>query len=269
MDIVIPVFNQLAFTRQCLESLQRHTPVAARVIVVDNGSTDGTAEYMRGFPQIKYIRNTENLGCAAAWNQGVNAAVADWVVILNNDVVLAPGWLDGLLAVAENGLDIVSPALREGPLNYEIEPYALEFVRTTGHITRPDMAHGVCFMVRRSVFETIGLFDENFQVGQFEDVDFFERAREAGFKLGATGRSFIHHFGSITQNSLRDNDSTVPPYEEMNRAYFRRKWRLGWARRHWQRIKTNLQLAWWRARERRRCGHSLNERWLHGQLLYH
>lgn len=269
MDVVIPVFNQLAFTRQCLESLQRHTTIAARVIVVDNGSTDGTAGCLREFPQIKVIRNAENLGCAAAWNQGVKAALADWVVILNNDVLLTPGWLEGLLAAADTGLDIVSPALREGPLNYELEPYAGEFVRATGHITRPDMAHGVCFMVRRQVFDTIGMFDENFRVGQFEDADFFERAREAGFKLGATGRSFIHHFGSVTQNSLRDGDPLGPFYETMNRAYYRKKWQLGWWRRHWHRLKMNLQLAWWRANERRRCGHSLNERWLHGQLLYH
>lgn len=269
VDIIIPAFNQLAFTRQCLESLQRHTHAAARVIVVDNGSQDGTAEFLRGLPQMKVIRNAENLGCAAAWNQGVNAAVADWVVILNNDVVLTPGWLEGLLAAAENGLDIVSPALREGPLNYELEPYACEFVRAAGDVTRPDMAHGVCFMVRRRVFESIGLFDENFRVGQFEDADFFQRARQAGFKLGATGRSFIHHFGSVTQNALRGESKVVSPYEAMNRAYYRRKWRLGWFRRHAQKLKTRLQLAWWRARERRRCGHSLNERWLHGQLLYH
>src|SRR5579883_3442320 len=107
VDVVIPVFNQLAFTRQCLESLQRHTVLAVRVIVVDNGSTDGTAEYLRGCSHIKLIRNSENLGCAAAWNQGVKAAVAQWVVILNNDVVLTPGWLEGLLGAAETGLDIV------------------------------------------------------------------------------------------------------------------------------------------------------------------
>lgn len=267
VEIIIPVFNQLAFTRQCLESLQRQTHGAVRTIVVDNGSTDGTPEFLRSYPNITVIRNPQNLGCAAAWNQGIRASIAEWVVILNNDVVLTPGWLEGLLSAAED-LDIVSPALREGPLNYEPDSYAIEFVRAAGHIVRPNLPHGICFMVRRRVFDVVGVFDENFHVGQFEDADFFQRAREAGFKLGATGRSFIHHFGSVTQNALRENPG-VSVYEAANREYFRSKWKLGWGRRHWRRLKRQMQIMWWRARERRDCGHSLNERWLHGQLLYH
>ena len=267
--IIIPVFNQLAFTRQCLESLHRHHRVPSEAIVIDNGSTDGTGEYLSTDLQLELIRNSKNLGCAAAWNQGVKASAAEWVAILNNDVVLTAGWLEGLLAAAsDEGLDIVSPALREGPLNYDLEPYAREFIQTTGQVTRPGVAHGICFLVRRRVFDVIGWFDENFRIGQFEDADFFQRAQRAGFKLGATGRSFIHHFGSVTQNSIRQAKA-ASPYEAQNRVYYRKKWGLTWPRRHLQRLQTNLRLAWWRARERRQYGHSLNERWLHGQLLYH
>lgn len=269
VDIIIPVFNQLHYTRQCLESLRQHTPISARTIFVDNGSTDGTAEYLRGIQHLKVLRNSENLGCAAAWNQGVKASTSDWIVILNNDVLLTPGWLEGLLAAAKDGLDIVSPALREGPLNYELDSYALEFVRVAANMSRPNQPHGVCFLVHRGVFDAIGLFDENFRIGQFEDADFFQRAREAGFKLATAGRSFIHHFGSVTQNSLRSDNEVVSPYEGQNRAYFRQKWRLGWFRRHWQRMATNTQLARWRAQERRISGHSLHERWRDGQLFYH
>jgi GT2 family glycosyltransferase len=190
------------------------------------------------------------------------------VAILNNDILLTPGWLDGLLAAAtQSGLDIVSPAVREGPLNYDPEVYGREFVRAAGNAIRLGVVHGICFLTRRRVFETIGLFDENFRIGQFEDADFFHRARQAGFKLGTTGRSFIHHFGSVTQNCLRQS-KVVPFYEAKNRAYYRRKWQLAWHRRYLQRIKAKGLLIWWRARERRQSGHSLNERWQHGRLIY-
>lgn len=270
VEIIIPVFNQLAFTRRCLESFFRHPPLASsRVVVIDNGSTDGTAGYLKTFPQIEIINNGQNLGCAAAWNQGFRATGSEWVAFLNNDVVLPECWLDGLLAAAQaEHLDVVSPAMREGPLNYELEIYTREFIQTAGKLIRPNVAHGVCFVVRRRVFEVIGLFDENFRIGQFEDADFFQRARVGEFKLGVTGRSFIHHFGSVTQDSIR-NRKDVSPYEESNRAYYRKKWKLGWAKRHWQRLKSNSQLTRWRAEERRVSGHSLHERWIDGELVYY
>jgi len=267
VEIVIPVFNQLAYTQGCLESLRRSAGVAARIVVVNNGSSDGTAEYLDADSGVDVIHNSENRGCAAAWNQGVRAGTADWVVVLNNDVLLTPGWLEGLLMSAEaEGLDVVTPAMREGLLNYELEPYAREFVKAAAGAIRPDVADGVCFMVRRRVFEVIGLFDENFRIGVFEDTDFFERARQAGFKLGTTGRSFIHHFGSVTQKSIRQS-KTCGPYEEENRVYFRRKWQLNQIQRWINRFKRKAHAARWSAVERRKFGHTLRECWRRGRLV--
>ncbi|MDB6111162.1 MAG: hypothetical protein JWR69_2912 [Pedosphaera sp.] len=269
VEIVIPVFNQLAYTRGCLESLRRSAGMAARIVVIDNGSSDGTAEYLAGDPGIDVIHNSENRGCAVAWNQGVKSGRADWVVVLNNDVLLTPGWLEGLVTSAEaEGWDIVTPAMREGLLNYELEPYARAFVGAAAGAVRPDVADGVCFMVRRRVFEAIGLFDENFRIGVFEDTDFFERARRAGFKLGTTGRSFIHHFGSVTQKSIRQSQ-TCGPYEQENRIYFRKKWQLNQIQRWIKRFKRKTRAAWWSALERRQFGHTLRESWRRGRLVYH
>ena len=123
-------------------------------------------------------------------------------------------------------------------------------------------------MVRRCVFEKVGLFDETFRIGQFEDADFFLRARRAGFRLATTGRAFIHHFGSVTQKALRSAGSPRP-YEAENRAYFRQKWSLGWWRRRRRRMVATVQAAWWRGRERWRSGHTLNEKWINGRMAYH
>ena len=268
VEIVIPVFNQLECTQLCLESLRRHTGLRAGTVVIDNGSTDGTAEYLSTRTDITVISNARNCGCAAAWNQGVRACRADWVVVLNNDVVLTAGWLEGLLTAAKTeAWDIVTPAIREGLLNYDLESYAREFVESAAGAMRPDVADGVCFMVRRRVFERIGLFDENFRVGVFEDTDFFERARQAGFKLGTTGRSFIHHFGSVTQKCIRQVN-LYGPYEEENRQYFRKKWGLNQIQRWIKRFQRKRRTARWSALERRQYGHTLYERWQRGRLTY-
>lgn len=257
IDIVIPVLNQLHYTKQCLRDLFANTS-GINIIVINNGSTDGTLEYLASLPSLTTINNDTNRGCAAAWNQGIKAGQSPWVVILNNDVLLPKGWLEGLLAYAEEtGTDIVSPGMRGRACDYDFENYAEDFMKAMSKTSRRGEAHGVCFMVRRDVFEKIGYFDENFRIGQYEDADFFLRAKLGGFTLAITGRSFIHHFGSVTQNTLR-NDKATKPYEAENRAYFRQKWRITWIKRFVLRQKLKLKTAVWR----------LSEKMFHGYPLY-
>lgn len=290
--IVIPVLNQLAYTQGCLRCLAPDLAAGVRVIVVDNGSTDGTRDWLAGpgaTPGLTVLRNEQNRGCAPAWNQGVAAAnvrianiaasaprdgwktnvritnieemAPDWVVVLNNDVLLPAGWLAALLGAAErHGLDVVCPAMRERDQNYDFEAYARDFTTRLGGVVRRGGAHGVCFAVRRAVFERIGGFDEAFRIGQFEDADFFRRARLAGFRTGVVGACFLHHFGSVTQDALSDTKKQRP-YEAENRAHFRKKWQLGWARRRWEKTIDGLRAWWWRTTERARFGHSLHEKW--------
>ncbi|MBI2513785.1 MAG: glycosyltransferase [Opitutae bacterium] len=308
--IVIPVLNQLAYTQGCMRCLQPDLAAGVRVIVVDNGSTDGTREWLQsqrastdraGSREITVLRNEQNRGCAPAWNQGIAAAglllnspnsltnhsvatagfgaskqqtlgappAPDWVVVLNNDVLLPAGWLATLLgAAARHGLDIVCPAMRERDQNYDFAAYARDFTAKLGDVVRRGGAHGVCFAVRRAVFERIGGFDEAFRIGQFEDADFFRRARLAGFRTGVVGACFIHHFGSVTQDALSDTEKQRP-YEAENRAHFRRKWKLGWARRRWEKAADGLRAWWWRTTERVRFGHTLHEKWDGERLRYY
>lgn len=269
VSIVIPLFNQVEYTRQCVESLRRHKMENAEVLLIDNGSTDGTSEYLVSCTDLNIIRNRANLGCAGAWNQGVRETSSEWVVILNNDVIVSSGWLTGLLAAAElEGLDVVSPGIREGEHNYDIESYARDYVERMKNVVRHGMADGICFMVHRRVFETIGLFDENFRIGQFEDTDFFRRAKESGFRLGTTGRSFIHHFGSVTQKALAQGE-VERPYMAENRAYYRKKWHQTWWQRLLLRRRLKLRKFFWRTWEKTRYGHSLKENWLDGRLHYY
>lgn len=284
--IVLPVLNQLAYTQGCLRDLQTDLGAGVQVVVVDNGSTDGSTAWLRAQLGITVLRNEDNRGCAPAWNQGVRAVGAlppdgeapvsqasavgglgyrpeavDWVVVLNNDVRLPVGWLAALLEAAQRfQLDIACPAMRERDLNYDLETHARGFTARLADVVRRGAAHGVCFAVRREVFARIGGFDEAFRLGQFEDADFFRRARRAGFRAGVVGACFLHHFGSVTQDALSDT-SRQRPYEAENRAHFRRKWRLGWLRRRLEKTAEKLRLWRWRSAESRRFGSTLHEKW--------
>ncbi len=111
-----------------------------------------------------------------AVNQGCAAVLAEWTIVLNNDVLLPAGWRNALLGAANRaGLDIVSRFLREE--NGVTLRTTRQFTSGMATVLRRGYAHGVCFAVRREVFMRIGGFDEAFRIGQFEDVDFFRRAR--------------------------------------------------------------------------------------------
>lgn len=253
--IVIPVFNQLHYTRQCLNSLNACGYPDSMIVVVNNASTDGTKEFLDGRQGLRVIHNATNRACAAAWNQGYNLLRREWTMFLNNDVLVTQGWLESLVGFAEReNLGIACPAMCENELNYDLPKYASEFAAKMRDVKRVGGAHGVAFLVRKKVIETVGVFDENFRKGGNEDEDFFMRVRMGGFRHAVTGSSFIHHFGSITQKHLQASglnwrDETVD--------YFRQKWRLNWARRKWRRFCRKATEAWWCWIELLRFGQTL------------
>lgn len=268
VSIVIPLYNQLEYTKLCLESLQSTLNVPAEIILVDNASTDGTADYLKTLSRVTVISNNENLGFAGACNQGIQVAAGEWVVVLNNDVIVAPGWLEGLLEAAEYWkLSMVTPAIREGEYAYDINAYAQELTGRMKRVIRRGRVNGICFMAHRSVFDTIGLFDEKFRIGQYEDKDLFLRATRAGFALGTVGGAFLHHFGSVTQKALKRN-ATPRPYALENKAYFAHKWELPWWKRFASRTWERLTLRTASLTERVRYGHTLMEKMIDGRLHY-
>ena len=257
VSLVIPVYNQLDYTKQCLESIARCTDQPYELIIVDNASTDGTQECLRDV-QATVITNPRNLGCAKAWNQGVRASHGDVVGILNNDIVVTKGWIKRLVKFMEQeGHGIVSPAAREGHLNYDLESYAREFIQSCKDATRSEL-YGACLVINRDVFERVGLFDEAFAFGGCEDIDFFWRTKAAGFSVGLTGSALIHHFSMVTQDAIKRSETKVYPAE--NLAHFKKKWsrtvRGNWAVRRW----TDLKHKWIRLYERGRYGHTLIEK---------
>jgi len=257
VSLVIALYNQLEYTKRCLASIESCTKLPYEIILVDNGSQDGTAQFAMTLPH-RAILNEKNLGCAKAWNQGIRVSRGNVVGILNNDIVVTPGWMEELLAFMDRtGHGIVSPAAREGALDYDVNRYAEEFTARCRPATRSEI-YGACFLVRREMFDRIGLFDEGFSYGGCEDVDFLWRAKQAGFTAGMTGSALIHHFVMVTQDAIKSSETRG--YPKANLAHFETKWKRSvrghWANRRWDDFKA----SWLQRFERWRYGHTLVEK---------
>lgn len=269
-SVVVPVYNKAEYTQKCIDHLLRDRQDDWEIIVLNNASTDHTREMLDGYgDQIIAIHNDDNLGCAGAWNQGIEMSQGDWVVVLNNDTLLPQSWLTKLERVAlEQGLDIVSPAIREGIDDYDLDAYAESLTETLQSALRMGRPNGICFMVKKQVFQEHGVFDLNFKIGQYEDADFFRRCRLRKVPMAQSGAAMIHHYGSLTQKSLGEQ-SGLPPYAKINRAYYRKKWGLHPLRLQWERFWERRELKQWRAKELNAFGHTLFERYDTDGSCYH
>ena len=257
VSLVIALYNQVDYTRRCIDSIVRCTQIPYELILVDNGSRDGTTELLKTV-HATVITNEKNLGCAKAWNQGIRASHGEVVGILNNDIVVTPGWVEHLIAFMESGsYGIVCPSAREGPLSYDLDAYASTFTRVCRAAVRRDL-YAPCMLIDRSVFDRIGLFDEGFSYGGCEDTDFRWRTEAAGFAMAMTGSVLIHHFSMVTQKAVKKSETDQ--YWNQNMAHFQKKWgrtiRGNWFERRW----TDLREKWIKRSELRRFGHTLVEK---------
>jgi GT2 family glycosyltransferase len=202
--ITFACYNQLDYTKQFIASLDREEVDFSRIVAVDNGSTDGTREWLtqQGFGAV--VLNDRNLGCGAAWNQGALAIQSKWTVVMNNDVVCAKGWLLHLLTAAEmTQLQIASPAMVEGELNYDFEAFVADAQTKMAGYLRHGAPHAVCMAIRDDVWSEIGYFMPVPKLLGYEDAIFYQRALEAGLKTGTCADSWLHHYGMTTQKALK------------------------------------------------------------------
>ena len=137
--------------------------------------------------------------------------------------------MDAMLDAADkHGLDVVSPSLAEGELDYDFEAHAAAFVEAMAGTMRPDWFHGVCFAVRRKVFESIGFLDTDRRLGGREDVEYLVRCQRNGVPVGTVGDALLHHFGSITQKAIKLETGQK---DLGDRDYFYAKLGMGWLAR--------------------------------------
>ena len=242
-------YNQVDYTRQCIDSMLRHGTPLERLIVVDNGSKDATRAYLETLPLGGRIWNKDNLGCGVAWNQGALALQAEWTVIMNNDVLVSPGWIESLIGAAnEHHLKIVSPSMVEGKLGYDFEKVAASGSTQMRHVVRNGWCHAVCLLVHKSVWTEIGYFQPIPKLLGFEDAMFFNEMEKAGISHGTTGASWLHHYGSITQSAMKQ-ERGLREKDDLAYRYNHRLLHQTWLTRKLKKHDRNRRLAAWSKQE--------------------
>ena len=241
-SIIIPVFNKVEFTFQCLRSLLREIDFAdTEIIVVNNASTDETAALLKRFQDlVTVIDNEENQGFVDACNQGAARARGRYLVFLNNDTVVLPGWLkhlketagtdervgavgsmflyeDGTIQEAGAGVWQNGAAFHYG-WGGSVDDCRYNFAREV------DYCSGASLLVRRDLFEQLGGFDRRYAPAYYEDVDICFGVRSLGHKVVYQPMSrVIHHEGATAG---RDTSAAgFKRYQQINRAKFVEKWR--------------------------------------------
>jgi GT2 family glycosyltransferase len=234
-SIIIPTLNQLEYLRMCVDSIFRHTDLPYEVIVVDNGSTDGTADYleaMRG--RVRYRLLDRNYGFAGAVNRGLMMAKGQTIVVLNNDTLVTERWLDNLLAclASDDRIGLVGPVTNyiggeqriEVPYRTltEMQAFAAAHNRSNPALWQDvERITGFCLAFRRELWERTGYFDEGYTVGNYEDDDYNIRVKLLGFRQVVARDTFIHHFGSVSIKAL---GPALDAVNEHNAAYYGEKW---------------------------------------------
>jgi glycosyltransferase involved in cell wall biosynthesis len=256
--ITFACFNSVDFTKACVESLIRVGTPLERVIVVDNGSTDDTRDYLLGLPLGGRIYNKSNQACGVAWNQGTLHFQAEWTVIMNNDLIVSPQWIENLINTAvDNDLKVISPARIDGDLDYDFDTFSVDSSRKMHDVFRYKTQNAVCVCIHRSVFHEIGYFRANPKLLGFEDTIFFHDLEKTNIGRAITGNVWLHHFGSITQKEMKKklgksvNDDLVKVND-------RQLLQQGWLERKLSKWVSKKQAAAWRVEELARYGMTLH-----------
>jgi GT2 family glycosyltransferase/glycosyltransferase involved in cell wall biosynthesis len=247
VSVIIISYNNLKYTRLCLQSILENTQYPNyEIIIIDNASNDGTRLFLTEFSSqnmnVNVILNEKNLGFPKANNQGLKVSSGEYIVLLNNDVVVTRGWLSKLLRHLDNQeIGMVGPVTNFCGNEAKIEvPYIInnvtnlkkmqEFAESyiKKHLEpsffKIDMLAMFCVAMRRDAFEKIGFLDEQFGIGMFEDDDYALRLKNAGYKLICAEDIFVHHFGKAAFNNVKNYDEIF----NENKQKFEKKWKIRW-----------------------------------------
>ncbi len=229
VSIIIPVRNNLHYTRKCLESVQATAPeIPLEIILVDNASDDGTKEFLEektASGELLAIRNDPPQPFAASCNRGAEAASGDFLLFLNNDIVAFPGWLEAMLHTAKRyerigavGAKLLYPngTIQHAGVGFHyfrrlrrVGPYHIfrKFPRDAAAVTKEReyrCVTGACLLTPRRLFFETGKFDERF-INCFEDVDYCLRLHSLGYKIIYTPEAELLHYEGQT-SGRRDSE---------------------------------------------------------------
>ncbi|WP_333804621.1 glycosyltransferase [Sulfurospirillum sp.] len=262
-SIVVLTYNQLEdCTKSCIKSIYEYTDKEQfELIIVDNDSQDGTKEYLKSieskYPNIKVLLNDINKGYAGGNNDGIKASNGEYVILLNNDTLVSEGWLErllrpfhddckvGLVGPISNSVGNEQRVNLDGLTEKNYNEISKRYTTLNHNVVCETQRLGFfCVAIKRNVIDTIGLLDEQFGIGMFEDDDYCLRSIQAGFKNVFVEGCFIYHKGSVSFKKL-----ATEKYQALfqkNKAYFLSKHHVDWslsdiAFSYWHKFEDDLK----------------------------
>jgi O-antigen biosynthesis protein len=237
ISIVIPVHNQVDFTRQCLSSLHKNTPACYELIIINDCSSDETDDYLASHENLRIIRNERQSGFLVSCNRCLNQVKGRFIVFLNNDTLVTENWLEPLRAlmaderVGAAGSRLVYPdgTLQEAGGIVWADGSARNYGRSERSIkpgynyVRPvDYCSGAALMIRSGLFHALGGFDRQFEPAYYEDTDLCFSVWKAGYRVMYQPASLVIHFEGSTSQKCPETGSKA--FQEVNKEKFFRKW---------------------------------------------
>ena len=240
VSVVVVTYNNLELTQACLDSLNEHSQYAnLEIIVVDNASSDKSPEFLKEWVANSHNRrlilNDDNRGFAAANNQGLAIASGDYLVMLNNDTYVTPGWIRTLFQhlQRDRSIGLIGPVTNnignEAKIDIHYTSMSEMLVKSSAYTRRHigqlyplRTAAFFCVMMSRKTYEKIGPLDEDFGRGFFEDDDYCRRIDNIGLRILCAEDVFVHHNLSASFNKL--GDKKKKELFDANKAVYEKKW---------------------------------------------
>jgi GT2 family glycosyltransferase len=234
-SIVILTFNKIEYTKKCIESIRKFTDMTkCEVIIVDNNSTDETRDWLINQKDLKVILNDENVGFPKGCNIGIEAAKKENdILLLNNDTIVTYNWLANLnkCLYSDELIGAVGPVTNSSAYyqQIEIDYKDLEGIYEFGlkyNISNRELWEqrqkliGFCMLIKRKALDEVGVLDEIFTPGNFEDDDYSIRLIDKGYKLVLCRDTFIHHYGGASFSNNKDYARII----SRNEKAFMNKW---------------------------------------------
>ena len=244
VSIIIVTYNNLNLTKKCINSILERTAYPNyEIIIVDNASSDETSNYLeeleKKYKNIKIKLNKKNFGFSGGNNQGIKMAKGKYYILLNNDTIVTRGWITGLVKHFEDkkvGMvgSVTNSIGNEAEIEVDykdesgIDEFSLNY--TTEHYNEIykdiEVLAMYCVALKKEIVDEIGLLDENYEKGMFEDDDYSFALRKAGYKIICTEDVFIHHFWRASFKKI--NNKEYKRIFEKNKKYYEEKWNTVW-----------------------------------------
>jgi ADP-heptose:LPS heptosyltransferase len=197
VSIIILAWNNLEYTKKCIDSIRKNTKVKYQLVVVDNGSSDRTCQYLETVLKDDdvLIRNARNIGFSSGNNLGARVARGEYLCFLNNDCEVSEGWINQLFDASKD-LGLVGPSM--GQVAPDFQKKEFKFVGFAREDNEWSYIEGWCLFLRREIFNFVGGFDTKFDPYLCEDADLSFKLKRHGMRIREVKNLKIKHHGSKT-----------------------------------------------------------------------